>query len=275
MLARRSFASVLVAAVLCLLAGNLVWAAKPLKLRLLGNVPVVDGVYLDGHGPYRFVLDTGAQRSRISATLAASLGWTMAFRTRAVTQTHSVMRDGFRASHVRLGEIETTDEEFVAASFADIQKLDPNIEGFLGQSFLGKLDYLIDFRHKQLKFGSATFRGGVKTAFDLSHGCMVTPTSHGQLTLDSGATTVVLYDPGEVVWKGSLSLFTTEGQAIVRRGELPRLRVAGQEFRKVDTAASGRGKYDATDSDGLLPASLFSSLYVSNSGGYVVFNPEN
>ena len=275
MIARRSFVSLLLAGAVCLLAGNPVWAAKPLKLRLLGGVPVVDGVYLDGHGPYRFVLDTGAQRSRISASLADALGWKTAFRTKAVTQTHTVMRDGYRASHVQLGEIETTDEEFVAASFADIQELDPKIQGFLGQSFLSKLDYLIDFRHKKLKFGSATFRAGVKTAFDLSHGCMVTPTSHGQLTLDSGATTVVLYDPGEVVWKGSLSLFTTEGQAVVRRGELPSLRVAGQEFRKVDTAASGRGKYDATDSDGLLPASLFSSLYVSNSGGYVVFNPEN
>ena len=273
MIARRGFVSVLVAAAVCLLAENPAWAGKPLKLRLLGGVPVVDGVYLDGHGPYRFVLDTGAQRSRISASLAAALGWKPAFQTKAVTQTHAVMRDGFRASHVRLGEIEATDEEFVAASFTDIQELDPNIQGFLGQSFLSKLDYLIDFRHKKVQFGSATFREGVKTAFELSHGCMVTSTSQGQLTLDSGATTVVLYDPGEVVWKGNLSVFTTEGQATVRRGELPSLLVAGREFRNVDTAASARRKYDATDSNGLLPASLFRSLYVSNSGGYVVFDP--
>ena len=248
--------------------------ARPVKFRLLAGTPVVDGVYLNGRGPYRFLIDTGSQRSRISQKLAEELEWKASFRTRIITQTDEKMRDGFRVESVRLGDVETANDEFVAASLGAIQELDPAIRGFLGQSFLRKLDYLIDYRHKELKFGTATVRGGVKASFGLSHGCMVTETSQGQLTLDSGATTVVLYDASDVQWKGQLAVHTTEGEARVRFGELRSLRVAGQEFRNVEAAESARRKFDATDTDGLLPARLFSSLYVSNSGGYVVFNPQ-
>jgi hypothetical protein len=155
-----------------------------------------------------------------------------------------------------------------------IRKLDPAIRGFLGQSFLRKQDYLIDYKRKQIRFGAAAVRGGTRTGFGLSHGCMVTETSHGQLTLDSGATTVVLYNSSAVKWKGAMAVHTTEGEARVRFGELKSLKVAGREFRNVETAESARQKFDETDTDGLLPASLFSALYVSNSGGYVVFDPE-
>ena len=274
MLLRLLFAALFAVTAVCAIPPQPASTNSSLKIHMLAGAPVVDGIYLDGHGPYRFVVDTGAQRSRISAALAASLNWVPAFETRVITQSHAVMRDGYRVRNVRLGPVETSDEEFVAASFAAIQELDPQIQGFLGQSFLSKVDYLIDFRRRQLRFGSTAVRGGVKTAFELSHGCMVTPTSQGQLTLDSGAATVVLYDPSDGKWKGRLSVHSTEGRSTVRYGELRKLRVAGREFRNVDAAASARRKFDETDSDGLLPASLFDSLYVSNSGGYVVFNPE-
>jgi hypothetical protein len=77
-----------------------------------------------------------------------------------------------------------------------------------------------------------------------------------------------------VRWKKEVSIATNEGQARVRYGALRLLRVARQEFRNVETLAAGRPQAEETGSDGLLPANLFRSVYVSNSGGYVVFNGE-
>jgi hypothetical protein len=155
-----------------------------------------------------------------------------------------------------------------------LRQLDRRIQGTLGQTFLSKRDYLIDFRRKTVTFGVTTPRGGVKAPFAIANGCMVTLTNHGQLTLDSGASTLVLYDGNELQWKKEVSIATNEGQARVRYGALRVLRVSGQEFRNVETLAAGRHREEETGSDGLLPANLFRSVYVSNSGGYVVFNGE-
>ena len=66
-----------------------------------------------------------------------------------------------------------------------------------------------------LTFGTATIHGGVKAGFELANGSMVTPTSHGQLTLDTGASTLVLYKPSNVRWTGE------GGRTIFFQNELP------------------------------------------------------
>jgi hypothetical protein len=63
-----------------------------------------------------------------------------------------------------------------------------------------------------------------------------------------------------------------EGFANLRFGALRTLKIGGREFHNLDVVEAARPKLES-ESDGLLPASLFDSLYVSNSGGYVVFNP--
>ncbi len=254
------------------LAGAASGGQDRVRLRLVSGAPVIDEVYVNGTGPFSFIIDTGAERSIISEELARQVGLQAVFRAPSVTQTNEIIRDGFVAARVRIRGMESRDEEFLAGSFAAVRQLDRRIQGILGQTFLSKLDYLIDFRRKAVTFGITTPRGGVKAPFAIAHGCMVTPTNHGQLTLDSGASTLVLYDGNEVRWKKEVSIATNEGQARVRYGALQVLRVAGQEFRNVETLAAGRPKERETGSDGLLPANLFRSVYVSNSGGYVVFN---
>jgi hypothetical protein len=113
----------------------------------------------------------------------------------------------------------------------------------------------------------------VKSKFGLLHGCMVTETSRGRLTLDSGASSLMLYETKGVTWLGERTAHTVEGFATLKYGALSRLRIADREFRNVDVVEAARPKLDESEADGLLPASIFDALYVSNSGGYVVFNP--
>ena len=39
-------------------------------MRVRDGRPIVDGVYVNGHGPYRFLVDTGTMRNLIDADLA-------------------------------------------------------------------------------------------------------------------------------------------------------------------------------------------------------------
>ena len=58
-------------------------AAVPLTAR--HGRPVVDGVYVNGHGPFRFLLDTGAQSSQLDVRLAREIGLVAAYRVELVS----------------------------------------------------------------------------------------------------------------------------------------------------------------------------------------------
>jgi hypothetical protein len=50
------------------------------KLEILGGRPVVSRVFLNGQGPFRFLLDTGAQSNQVETSLARKLGLTASFQ---------------------------------------------------------------------------------------------------------------------------------------------------------------------------------------------------
>src|ERR1019366_9584822 len=56
-----------------------------LRIVLVAGRPVVDGVFLNGQGPWRFLLDTGAQTNQVEASIARKLGLLPAFRTAIAT----------------------------------------------------------------------------------------------------------------------------------------------------------------------------------------------
>src|SRR5215475_14394662 len=44
------------------------------KLLVREGIPIVNGVFVNGHGPYRFLLDTGANVNLMETQLAKSIG---------------------------------------------------------------------------------------------------------------------------------------------------------------------------------------------------------
>ena len=49
-------------------------AQAPVKLEITNGVTVVDGVFLNGNGPYRFMLDTGSETNQLEPEIALKLG---------------------------------------------------------------------------------------------------------------------------------------------------------------------------------------------------------
>ncbi len=237
--------------------------SSPLSLDAVQGRPVVTGVYLNGQGPYRFLLDTGAQTNQVAASLARELGMAATFRVELSTAAGSQLVPGTKIAQVRLGTAEAINQEFLLTDLAAARSLNRNIDGVLGQEFLAKFDYRLDFQHHQLTFGSDA-ASGTKVAFDRRDGTMVIPTSEGNMVLDSGTAAVILFRRSA---SPAAQIQTAAGFAAAAVSESSRIRVAGRDYRPRQTAFA-TASY--TGQAGLLPASLFKAVFICNSGNYIV-----
>jgi len=238
------------------------------KLKIVTGKPVVDDVYLNGHGPYRFLVDTGAEVNLVEAKLARKLGIAAKFSAKIVTPAGKSAADATRVGRVTLGPAEATDQLFLLTSLEGVQSDSPVIWGILGQTFLLQFDYIIDFKKRELVFGKAvTSRSPIP--FRLIGSLMTIATSEGDLVLDSGINKLFLFRAS--AWSGRT------GEVLVSSGltspvsidRAPELRIGGQVYHP------GTAAFEAREDvvNGLLPASLFHAVFVCNSAGYVVIDP--
>jgi hypothetical protein len=164
-----------------------------IRLITLSGVPVVDGVFLNGHGPYRFIIDTGAQVNQVEASTARKLGVAATFQVKMATVAGIIPVAGGQIDEVSLGSAAASSQQFLFTALDVAHRLSPEIEGVLGQEFLARFDYLLDFANHRLGFGEAAPEGGNRVGFETINTCPVIETSEGKLVLDSGTNTTILY----------------------------------------------------------------------------------
>jgi len=136
----------------------------------------------------------------------------------------------------------------------------------LGQWFLSGFDYLLDLRGKRLEFGKQSPNGS-RSQFRLLDGRSAVSTSLGDLVLDSGAPRLILFgvrpDAGELS-----EMLTVTGSGSVGM-VASRLVIEGRNIWRGDAVAIPNQAEPGIA--GLMPLSLFKTIYVCNSEGYVVF----
>jgi hypothetical protein len=231
----------------------------------MGGRPVVDEVFLNGQGPFRFLLDTGAQTNQVEASIARKLGLTPTFRVEMATASGTIPVAGGHVAEVSLGSATASNQEFLFTTLDGIHTLSTDIQGVLGQEFLAHFDYLLDFAGHRLVFAAPAPEAGNRVNFAMIDGRPAIETSEGNLVLDSGTDTAVLFRasssaPGD-------RIRTASGSASVSMLQNLRLRIAGREYRPASAASipqSSQGE------DGLLPASLFRAIFFSNSSHYAI-----
>lgn len=252
----------------------LILASSPLvhatNLRVQEGRPIVDGVYVNGHGPYRFLVDTGTNVNLIEANLAKSIGLNATFQVGLASASGKTSVPGSDGNEVALDSVKADGQKFLFSPFEAIHSFSPDIQGVLGQWFLSQFDYTIDLRGKRLEFGKQD-RNGPRVPLRMINGRLAVSTSLGDLILDSGAARLVLFavDPNIIhgekrEWRtvaGSQEVgivtnipLTIEGRAIWR----------GEAVAIPNRAEPGVA--------GLLPLSLFKAIYVCNSEGYIIFD---
>jgi hypothetical protein len=226
--------------------------------------PIVDQVFINGQGPYRFLLDTGAQTNQLQAALARKLSLQPSFRAALdTTAGTTLVKRGGTVSRVSLGAATAINQKFLFTELEAVRMLSPGIQGVIGQEFLSHFDYLLDFGNRRLTFGEAAPEG-LKMETRVIDGRPAIKTSEGELVLDSGTDAAILQRGG---FGEEGTIRTASGSAAVRVLGNLRIRIGGREYRPEMTLFAPQSLLEG---DGELPACMFRELYISSSGHYVV-----
>jgi hypothetical protein len=243
--------------------------AHEVAIGLAQGRPVVDGVFVNGHGPYRFVVDTGSALNEILPEVAREARIQATFRRELMTAIGSETVPGSNGLTVTVGEARVTGQEFLFAGREVLRELSRGtsgaIHGVLGQVFLANFDYQLDLRRKKLVFGKQELAGR-RDEIRAVHGRMVVATSLGDLVLDSGAARLVLFGVKAVSGAETYMRTLAGGDAVGMVWSS--LAIAGHRVWRGQAIALPQQSEAGVA--GLMPVSLFRTVYVCNSGGYLV-----
>lgn len=117
---------------------------------VLGNITkpvVVIEVYINGNGPYSFILDTGASVSNISNELAGSLGLVLSPGPEITAAAGKIKTSAAKLSEVKIGNDKQENlTVFVGPYFEMLSKvIGRKIDGVLGYDFMKNYKVTIDY----------------------------------------------------------------------------------------------------------------------------------
>lgn len=264
------------------------------KIRLDDLSMIIVPVSINGAGPYDFVLDTGSSKTIVDRKLAEKLGLPLLGDNNVVgalaTTRMSVVRVNsltVAGATVQGGEVFSSDRPAT---------VNGKVRGVLGEDFLRNFDVLIDYRHQSIRL-EPPLGSMAQTALGEHLPLQLTGTYHGKLTYDrlviSGrmqefgdATMSLLLDSGAnqfTLFRDSLgpgtsqNVPTTTGNfnrwvvSLSATREIRSLNLGSASIRDLTAVALPRRA--GVDTDGLVPTSLFHSIFISSHGGFVILNP--
>jgi len=233
------------------------------QFEVTASGPVLAAVYLEGRGPYRFLLDTGSETNLLDSKFAAKLGIRPKSTTKLITAAGSTSVGKVRALTVSLDSAVAEDQHFILTELPGLRERSPDIRGILGQEFLRNFDYMLDFKRRHLSFGQVSEQAG-RIPFRLIRGRMAIPTNLGNMILDSGVVIAILFRAPQ--WRtGSADLTVATGKTVTLTADWgPRLLIGDRAYPLEKVVYQLR---DSSLGDGLLPATTFRTIYVSNSDG--------
>jgi hypothetical protein len=255
-------------------------------LALMGQVvPVavhgplaVVSVRLNGQGPFRMIIDTGASSCSMAPRVATVLGLSAEYRVLDRTPNGQRLTSGTRSVEVELGTQVARNVAFLWQESRSLTEAGVEVDGVLGQSFLSRFDYLLDYKSGQLVLDSPERQSagmpGKQIRFARVAGRMLLTAMNPvegsmRLILDSAASNVFLWRRDDYPVRGmTASLIAMNGRQPVNLINMPLLVVGDQALQRLDVVVApfpDKGRNE----DGLLPAGLFRSIYVSNSESYV------
>jgi predicted aspartyl protease len=241
-------------------------AASPewvLPAKRLSHTMMLERVYLNGHGPFRMLLDTGATSSALRVEIAVRIGVRAKYQVEQVSIAGAALMPAGEMD-VRVGGVADREVEVLFSPIAV-----PQVDGVLGQSWLSRHAYLLDFRKKRLVLDGPPPDSGLRLDSGVAAGRpAIAATVDGQpfnLVIDSGAAALILFRPERRFRKRTMLtahdgvMEARTGKAVVEIGGLRRTLVAAE-------LPHGNAR-------GLLPASMFDAVYVAKGTGMVVLVP--
>ena len=286
--------------ILCLsIQGLSLFAARPAAMdRRAGPLPalretpfdsggpgeVIVPVTVGERGPFRFLLDTGSTHTAVTGALASMVDARPVARTSMSAAGGTVECLVVALARVAVGGIGVDGLTATVLPASSATFLGAGIDGVLGQDFLGRFSYTIDYRASRIRWHAPGYVApGVRLTLipsqdrwlvELPQADARTPAY--RFVPDSGADTLVLYGDGmaeRVVreWcDGRVALGSLTGAREVRTGIVAGLRVGDATLeRHVAVVMPGERR----EPDGLLPLHLFASVQFNAAERYLVIQP--
>jgi predicted aspartyl protease len=232
--------------------------------------PVFTDLYIGDRGPYRFLVDTGAQTTLIDRKLAAELQLKAEFQVDVLTQNTTRKLDALRSRALRIGNTALPETEMV---IDDLSAVAP-IRGLLGLNALRNLNFSLTPKSGRLDLEGERPEGAAVPLRPVAGRVAVQARMGDQdlvLALDSGAAHVALFRlPAAMVKTPPLPtvLTTVDGarSAVPTTWTKP-MTLGALELRTLPAAILERKDADV---DGLLPASVFKVVYIDQRRGEAV-----
>jgi predicted aspartyl protease len=258
--------------------------------RFVGGFAVVVPVTVNGRGPYDFMLDTGSTISAVDRELTRQLALDEQAQGTVTTLAGNIPVLLALVSSMNVGPVAEKGVEVMVRDLSGLRHLDPAIRGVLGQNVLDHADFLLDYRHKLMEFdtdgelarslgghhvqlrreplkGSRQFANLAVRARVIIDGVRAV-----DFLLDSGSASLVLFDQLADIGSGQSLVVDTAGSQRMAQLRHAQLLIDGKS-REVPTQTV-RFQGAERDIGGLLPTRVFSSVYISNSGDFAMFEPK-
>jgi predicted aspartyl protease len=232
--------------------------------------PVFADAYIGAAGPYRFLVDTGAQTSLIDPQLAAKLGLKPEFRVELLTQHSTQLVPGTKLTTLKLGDRVLPETEVLFHDVTEARRLDPSVNGVLGLNALTSFDFTLLPATGRLEDTAERPIGEVVPFFQVE-GRMAIKARMGEeiltLILDSGSNHVVLFRlPAAMAKVRPVS--TTITTIVGARHVVPTCWSADMVLTdrlRIGTLPAAIVQANGTQVEGLLPVSIFKKVHVDQS----------
>ena len=275
----------------CNLAAQTANAGESVRFRLVRDYLIVVSVQVNGVGTFDFLLDTGTNTTLITPELATQLNLRPADRIEMVTIAGAVLAPRVWLPRLDLGSRSTENIEALITDLPELRQLDTHICGVIGQNFLARFNYLLDYRKQRIEFidRDENQLRGTRLPVEQDEGRLLLATQSTKpnqpvlkLVLDTAISGLILSESSyrklgnetEPRAEASIQISTNVGSANSRSGILRQLQFGNESLAHLSAVLlqSQTATLDRSI-DGLLPTCLFHTIFFNNQGGYVILNP--
>jgi predicted aspartyl protease len=263
-----------------------------LPVRTLHDYLMVISLNINDSGPYDFLVDTGTTTTLIEPELAQELALKPVDRMALTSLANSVAVPRYFLKTLTVGPASVAHLEALATPLPELRALDRRIRGVLGMNFLMQFSFRLDYTKHRLELWpnpeTAPVPTGLRLHAEINDWRILVPVAseaapHGtwKLALDSGISQVLVFQarirPGAVQCAPGMACMMNVATNLAAQGAatvlLPEVAIADARLHDVPVVVLRNDLLKQADpQDGLLPASLFRSVFFDRGSGTIVLS---
>lgn len=266
-------------------------AASSLPVRTIRDYLMVAGVTVNGQGPFDFVVDTGTNTTLIEPELAAELALKPVDRLALTSLANSMPVPRYYLDRFTAGPASVSHLEVLGTPLPELRTLDRSIRGVLGMNFLMQFSFRLDYANHRLELWTmpetAPVPEGLRLRVQINAWRILVPVvsdaaprGSWKLALDSGIDQLLVFQgrirPGAGRCDSSACMMQVATNLSGYNAEtvlLPEVAIAETRLRNLPVVVLRNDLLNQADpQDGLLPASLFRSVFFDRTNGTIVLS---